>query len=93
VYNVSIYKDNETYRLTEKYSDINAAADAHDKMAVALGRSAEYLNFPEKYDQHVFFNQLAGATGTRTNGFKVFDEDLQFLVLRFCHVVLDIYPE
>jgi len=72
-YNVSIYKDNETYRLTEKYSDINAAADAHDKMAVALGRSAEYLNFPEKYDQHVFFNQLTSNIIflTSTENYKI----------------------
>jgi hypothetical protein len=52
-YYVQVFKDNVTYTLPEKFTNINTAADAFDKMAVALGRSANYLNSPQNYDRHV----------------------------------------
>jgi len=49
-YYVQVFKDNVTYTLPEKFDTKEIAARAFDKMAVSLGRSAGYLNFPNEFD-------------------------------------------
>ena len=56
-YYVQVFKDNVTYTLPEKFDTKEIAARAFDKMAVSLGRSSGYLNFPNEFDGWVKTNE------------------------------------
>ena len=50
---MQVFKDNATYTLTEKFDSKQAAAVAFDKMAVALGRGAPFLNNPSNFTKYL----------------------------------------
>ena len=48
----SYWKNNKAFNIRGTFDTIEEAAKGRDKLAVYLGRTAEFLNFPEEYEPH-----------------------------------------
>lgn len=51
-YTAQVWKNSKAYNVRGSFDTIEEAARARDKLAVKLGRTAEFLNFPEEYEAH-----------------------------------------
>ena len=51
-YTAQAWKNGKAFNIKGTFDTIEEAARARDKLAVYLGRTAEFLNFPEEYEPH-----------------------------------------
>ena len=51
-YTAQVWKNSKAFNIRGTFDTIEEAARGRDKLAVYLGRTAEFLNFPEEYEPH-----------------------------------------